>query len=158
MSDRYLLAKDIVNGQEGKAFATIDGRNEELFYATKVNADFEFLKKSFKVIGHRGEQNKTNGWKGTGTLSIYSITSLYKKMAEDYAKHGIVPYFDLTVTNEDPTSTVGKQTVVLRNVCPDKINLANLDVDSEGLKEDIGFTFDDFDILDEFGRPVNFQD
>lgn len=158
MSDRYLLAKDIVNGQEGKAFATIDGRNEELFYVKKVDADFEFTKKSFKVAGKRGEQNKTTGWKGTGTMTIYSITTIYKKMAENYAKNGIVPYFDITVTNEDPTSTVGKQTVVLRNVCPDKVKLALFDVESEGLEEDIGFTFDDFDILDEFGRPVNFQD
>jgi len=156
MSDKYLLARDIVNGQEGKGFITENGRNEELFYGKKVTADFDFNKKSFKVLGHRGEQNKVTGWKGSGTLSIYSITTRFKKMAENYAKNGIVPYFDLTVTNNDPTATVGKQTVILRNCCPDKINLANLDAESEGLEEDISYTFDDFDILDEFGLPVNF--
>ena len=71
-----------------------------------------------------------------------------------YAKEGKDTYFDVTIVNNDPTSTIGKQTVVLYNCNVDSLILAKLNTDAETLDEDIDFTFDDFDILDEFGNPT----
>ncbi|RHW56635.1 phage portal protein, partial [Clostridium botulinum] len=71
-----------------------------------------------------------------------------------YMKEGIDTYFDMTVVNEDPTSTVGKQTTVLKNCNLDECPMALLDVDSDSLEEEIGFTFDDVDLLDKFSKPV----
>jgi hypothetical protein len=71
-----------------------------------------------------------------------------------YMKTGIDTYFDLQVTNEDPTSTVGKQTIVLKDCNLDEVSMAMFDVDTEVLEEDMSFTFDDVDLLDKFGKPV----
>ena len=71
-----------------------------------------------------------------------------------YAKNGKDTYFDLTIVNEDPTSSIGKQTVTLYNCNIDSVILAKLDTDSDSLEEDLDFTFDDFDILDSFGNPI----
>ena len=59
----------------------------------------------------------------------------------------------MTVVNEEPASSIGKQTVVLYNCNIDSVILAKLDTDSDSLEEDLDFTFDDFDILDSFGNP-----
>ncbi len=72
----------------------------------------------------------------------------------DYIKNGKDVYFDIQVVNEDPTSLLGKQTTVLKNVNLDSVIMAQFDVDSDALEEDIDFTFDDVDILDEFNKPV----
>lgn len=84
------------------------------------------------------------------------MTTEYRKMALKYAKTGVDTNFQMTITNEDPTSSIGAQTIVLYNVNIDSTDLAKLDVDAEVLDEEVAFTFDDFDILDEFGRPVSF--
>jgi len=82
------------------------------------------------------------------------VTSRFRQMAAKYAKTGQDTYFNITIVNDDPTSTVGKQTVVLYNCNIDNVVLARLDTESDVLEDDIDFTFDDFDILDSFGNPV----
>lgn len=150
----FFRAGDAISGQEGRAYATIGGNIEEMFYAKNIEATAEKKKAALKVLGKRGEQNKATGWAGTGSMTLYYATSLFRKMMLEYIKTGKDTYFDLTVINDDPSSTLGKQTVVLRNVNLDSVVMAKVDVDSEHLEEDVDFTFDDVDILDEFGIPI----
>lgn len=153
MSD-FLKFSDTISGTEAKGFITVDGRNEELFYAKKLDSTVEKSKKSGKTLGNRAEQNKAAGWKGTGTLTVYYVSSLFREMMIQYIKTGKDVYFDMTVSNEDATSTVGKQTVVLKRCNFDKVSMAMFDVESEALEEDMAFTFEDVDLLDKFKKPV----
>ena len=150
----FLKAGDIISGQEGKITAVIDGVVEVLGYVKSAEGTMEKQKSEIKVLGHRGTQHKTTGWSGSGSMNLYYITSIFRKMALKYAKTGVDTSFDLTVENNDPGSTVGKQTVVFYGCNTDSTTLAKLDVDNTELDEDLDFTFDDFDILDEFGKPV----
>jgi len=150
----FLKAGDIISGQEGKATATINGSVELMAYVKNIEATFEKQKSEIRVLGHRGTQHKTTGWAGSGSMNLYYITSLFREMALKYAKTGIDTSIDITIENNDPTSTVGKQTVVLYGCNFDSTIIAKLDVDNTELDEDIDFTFDDFDILDKFGKPV----
>ncbi|MEW9093942.1 MAG: phage tail tube protein [Clostridiaceae bacterium] len=150
----FFKAEDTISGQEARAYITIEGRNEELFYAKKIESKVEKQKTEIKTLGRRGTQNKAAGWKGTGTLTVYYATSLFRELMLKYMKDGIDTYFDLAVTNEDPTSNIGKQTIVLKNCNLDEVSMAMFDVDSEVLEEDMSFTFEDVDILDKFNKPV----
>lgn len=149
-----LRSGDTISGQEGKATATINGSVQDLFFLKTIEATFEKTKAEVKAIGKRGVQQKGTGWAGTGSMTLYYMTTVFRKMALSYAKTGKDMYFNITVVNDDPTSTVGKQTVVLYNCNIDSVLLAKLDTESDVLDEDIDFTFDDFDILDEFGNPI----
>lgn len=150
----YLKAGDTISGQEARAFITINGRNEELFYAKKLESKVEKKKTQIMTLGKRGEQNKAAGWSGSGTLTVYYVTSLFRQLMIKYIKTGVDTYFDMTVTNEDPTSTIGKQTIVLKDCNLDEVAMASFDVEAEVLEEDMGFTFDDVDLLDKFNKPV----
>lgn len=72
----------------------------------------------------------------------------------EYIKTGKDTYFDIQVINEDPTSSIGKQTTVLKFVNLDEAFMAKVDVDSEYLDEGASFTYEDVDILDSFGKPI----
>ena len=87
-------------------------------------------------------------------MTLYYMTSTFRKLAIQYAKTGVDTYIDITVVNNDPGSSVGKQTIVLYNCNVDSVILAKLDVEADTLDESIDFTFDDVDMLDEFGNPV----
>ena len=54
------------------------------------------------------------------------------------------------MTNEDPTSTVGRQTVVLLDCNLDNGTLVKFDADGEYLDEDIEGTFEDFTMPETF--------
>jgi hypothetical protein len=150
----FLRAGDTISGQEGKATSVIDGNVQDMFYVKTLEATFEKTKAELKTLGKRGIQHKGTGWSGSGSMTIYYVTSIFRKMALKYAKTGKDTYFNITIVNEDPTSTIGKQTIVLYNCNIDSVILAKLDTESDVLDEDIDFTFDDFDILDSFGNPV----
>ena len=155
---RYLKAGDTVSGQEAVAKMTVknpDGTSsiEDMFFAKNLSASCEINKTAVKTLGKRGEQHKPNGWNGTGSMSIFYVTSLFRKMAMQYIKTGIPVYFDIMVTNNDPASSVGSQTTVLKNCSMDSVVLAKFDVESDVLDEDIDFTFDDAEIFDEFAAP-----
>lgn len=151
---KTLKASDIPAGSEATAYIEMNGKIEEFFYAKSIEATSEFNKAEVKVMGRRGVQNKPTGWTGTGSMTIYYITSIFRQMALKYAKEGILPAFKLVVTNEDKGTTIGKQTVVLYDCVLDSVNLIKFDVESDALDEDLDFTFSDFDILDSFGNPV----
>lgn len=150
----FLKAGDTISGQEARAYTIINGQVEEMFYAKNLEATAEKNKAEIKTLSKRGVQQKATGWTGTGSMTIYYATSKFRKMMLEYIKNGKDIYFDIQVINEDPTSTLGKQTTVLKNVNLDSVVMAQFDVDSDALEEDIDFTFDDVDILDEFNTPV----
>lgn len=150
----FFKADDTISGQEARAYTTINGQVEEMFYAKNLEATAEKNKSEIKTLGKRGTQHKATGWSGSGSMTIYYATSMFRKMMLEYIKNGKDIYFDIQVINEDPTSSIGKQTTVLKNVNLDSVVMAQFDVDSDALEEDIDFTYDDVDILDEFGKPI----
>jgi len=155
MADKILLAQDTISGQEGTATINYNGQIETLFYLKELEANVEKNKESVKTLGKRGEQHKATGWTGSGSMTIYYTTSLFRKIMMEYVKKGLDAYFTITITNEDPTSSIGKQTTVLYNCNLDEVVIAKLAVDDSVLDEDVSFTFDDFDILEAFTTPTN---
>ena len=55
----YLNSEDVVNGGEGRAYAKINGNNEEMFMAKSVEATVEKTKADIKSIGRRMVGHKT---------------------------------------------------------------------------------------------------
>lgn len=150
-----LNAADVISGNEGRATVVLNGKVENLFFIKSVEATMEKNKAEVKTVGSRATKHKTTGWSGTGSLTIYYMTSIFRKLAVEYAKTGKDVYFTLTVVNEDAGSTVGKQTTVLYNCNFDNTIIAKLDVESDAMDESLDFTFEDLDLLDEFGAPIN---
>lgn len=149
----YLKANDIISGSEATAYLTINKENELMFYATSLTATATKEKISLKTLGKRATQYKTNGWKGSGKMTIYYATSRFRQLMCDYIANGIETPFSIMVTNEDPTSSLGKEEVVLKNVTLNSVIMASFDVSADVLSEEISFTFDEIELLSSFSSP-----
>lgn len=145
-----LQAEDAVNGREGVATAEINGQIVELMELANITVTVEKNKTEFKAMGTRNTQNKATGWTGTGSANVRYVSSRFAKMIEDYVKTGKDTYFTIVVTNEDPSSRTGKQVIQVLGCNLDSIDIAKLDIDTDVLDQDINFTFNDFNILQEF--------
>ena len=147
-----LQAEDAVNGREGVATAEIDGEVIELMELANINVKIEKTKAEFKAMGTRNTQNKTTGWKGTGSANVRYLSTRWAKLMLKYVKQGIDTYFTIVVTNEDPGSATGKQVIQVLGCNLDSLDIAKLDIDSDILDQDIDFTFNDFNVLEEFNK------
>lgn len=153
----YLKAGDVVNGKEGSVYANIDGRLINMLEIKKLEAKVEKEKTDIPVLGFRGMQTKAKGYKGTGSVTAYYVSSEMRKLMLKYMNEGIDTYFVIIVTNEDPNTSIGKQQVMLQNVNIDSVLLAKVDIDADNLEEDFDFTFDSGVMLDSFVRPSYFD-
>ena len=149
----YLKAGDTISGREGTAFLTINGQNFQMFELKNIEASIELIKTEVQTLGKRQTQNKLSGATGTGSMTIHKVTSRYAKMAVDYLKTGKMRVITIKVTNNDPQSSIGRQTTLLKGVSLDTITIAKLDVEADALDEDVDFTFDDADLLEQFKTP-----
>ena len=150
---KTLNAPDTISGKEGRAYAKIDGNNEDLFMAKTIEASVEKAKSEVKAIGKRMTGHKTTGGNGTGSMTLYYLTPLFRQLVKRWKETGVDIYFDMVVENEDPSSAAGKQSILLIGCNLDSVVQAKLDGDSDDpLDEDIDFTFEDFDILTPFNQ------
>jgi len=152
----YLLARDTIHGAAGKAFITVEGQVRELFAAKKIEAKGNIADSDMKVIGTKKIQSKKGGVKLTGTGTMYYVTSDYAKMLEQYIHTGVLPYFNMQLTNDDAASSIGVQTVALYNCqLTGDIPIVTLDDSSDMLTFDFSFTFEDYEVLSCFnGQPA----
>lgn len=145
-------AKDAISGSLAECFIIIGDSRYNFMQAINLEANFEKTKTEIPILGKTGKGNKATGWKGTGSATFHFNTSIFRKMMKQYKDTGEDVYFDIQVTNEDPTSSVGRQTIILKDCNIDGGILAKFDADEEYLDEDMDFTFEDFEMPETFAN------
>ena len=150
MARNVMHAKDTVSASLAECYVTLEGKRYNLMQAINLEANFEKNKTEVPILGKTGKGNKATGWTGTGSAPFHYNTSVFRMLMYRYKETGEDVYFDIQVTNEDPTSAVGRQTVILKDCNVDGGILAKFDADAEYLDEDMDFTFEDFEIPEQF--------
>lgn len=151
----YLLAKDTVNGAEGKIFVTIDGKNIEVACMRNITTNAEIQSNDMRVIGTRTIQNKNNGAKLTGTGNIYYGTNLFTDMVLQYIQTGVMPEFDIQITNNDPATSIGTQSIAYYGcTLTGTIPLSILNDEEAMLNYDFNFAYTRVARLQSFRDPA----
>ncbi len=151
-----MKAKDTVFAALAECYVTIGTRRYNFMQAINLEAKLEKNKTEVPILGKTGKGNKAAGWKGTGKATFHYNTSIFRSMMLQYKETGQDVYFEIQITNDDPTSAVGRQTIVL---CDCNINggvLAKFDADGEYLDEEMDFTFEDFKMPETFAPLPGF--
>ena len=143
-------ARDAISGKMASCFVTIGDKRYNFMQAINFEANFERTKTEVPILGRTGTGNKSTGWKGTGSATFHYNTSIFREMMLKYKDTGEDVYFEIQVTNDDPTSAAGRQTVVFMDCNIDGGILAKFDADGEYLDEELNFTFEDFKMPETF--------
>ena len=150
-------AKDAVSASLAECFVTIEGNRYNFMQALNLEASIEKTKSEIPILGRTGNGNKTTGWKGSGSATFHYNTSIFREQLYRYKETGQDVYFDIQITNEDPTSSVGRQTIILKDCNVDGGILAKFDADAEYLDEDLDFTFEDWEMPEQFSHLQGMQ-
>lgn len=143
-------AKDTITASLAECFVTIDGTRYNFMQAINLEASVEKTKTEVPILGKTGKGNKSTGWKGTGSATFHYNTSIFRELLLKFKETGEDMYFDIQITNYDPTSAVGRQTTILKDVNVDGGLVAKFDADGEYLDEDMDFTFEDWEMPEKF--------
>ena len=151
MADNVIMkGRDTVFAGLAQCFVTIEGRRYNFMQAINLEANFEKNKIKVPILGKTGKGNKASGWSGTGSATFHYNTSIFRELMVRYKDTGEDVYFEIQISNEDPTSAVGRQTMILMDCNTDGGILAKFDADGDYLDEDMDFTFEDFKMPETF--------
>lgn len=145
-----MLAKDVLSAKLAECYVTIGDKRYNFMQALNVEAKADKTKKEVPILGKMTVGNRSVGMKCTGKAKFYFNTSIFREAMEHFKNTGEDLYFDMQITNEDPTSQAGRQTVTLINCNLDSVILAKFDAEGDNLTEDIDFTFDDWNLPEKF--------
>ena len=145
-------AKDTISAALAECYVTIEGKRYQLMQAIRLEAKFQREKAQIPILGRPGRGNKTTGWRGRGTARFHYNSSLFRELMYRYKSTGEDVYFDIQVTNDDPTSSAGRQTIILKDCNIDGGVLTKFDAGADYLDEDLEFTFEDFEMPEAFAE------
>lgn len=145
-----MKGKDAISAKLAECFVTIEGSRYNFMQMINFEASFEKNKTEVPILGKTGIGNKATGWKGSGSATAHYNQSIFRTLLQRYKDTGEDVYFEIQVTNDDPTSAAGRQTIVFMDCNTDGGILAKFDADGEYLDEDIDFTFEDFKMPEQF--------
>lgn len=147
---RTMNGKDAISGSKAECFVTIENRRYNFMQIINFESGMEKTKTEVPILGKVSKGNKATGCKYTFKGTAHYNQSIMRKLLYRFKELGEDIYFDIQVTNEDPTSSVGRQTIIHKDCNLDSGILAKFDADAEYLDEEISGTFEDWEMPEEF--------
>ena len=149
-NNAIMNAGDAVSGSLASCFVTINGRRYNFMILTEFESKWEVNIADVPILGKVGMGHKAAGGKGTWSGAAHYNQSRIREVANEYQRTGKMPYFEIQVTNEDPTSVVGRQTITHSGCLFDSVVLAKFQAGEDVLSEDLSGTFDTWDMPEKF--------
>lgn len=145
-----MKARDTISAKLAECFITINGNRYNFMQMIDFEAKIDKTKTKVPILGKIMESNKTVGLSGTFSGTAHYNQSIFRQALLDYKNTGVDTYFEIQVTNDDPESSAGRQTIVFLDCNTDGGILSKFDADGEYLDEEIEGTFEDFKMPESF--------
>lgn len=152
-----MKGKNAPFGSMAECFITIDGKRYNFMSFTKFESKTENSNVDIPILGQTTTEHKHAGSKGTWSGTAYYNQSVFRKIADKFQKTGVSTYFEIQTTNEDPSSGLGRQTIILHNCLMDSFVLAKFEAGESVLEEELSGTFDSWDMPEEFTPMDGFE-
>ena len=147
---QIMHAREAVSAPLAECYITLEGTRYNFMQAINLEATMEKNKTEVPILGKSGKGNKATGWSGSGSATFHYNVSIFRKVMQKFKETGEDIYFDIQVTNEDKTSTVGRQTVILKDCNIDSVLLTKFDAGGEYHEDEVDCTFEDWEMPEEF--------
>lgn len=146
----FMESRDAISGSLAECFVTIDGNRYNFMQLYEFESQYEINIVDVPILGQVNKGHKPAGGQGTWSGTAHYNQSVLREIAYKYQTTGVIQYFDIQVTNEDPTSSIGRQTVIHKNCLMDKYTLAKYSADEDLLSEEVSGTFEKWEMPEKF--------
>jgi hypothetical protein len=114
------------------------GKRFRLFNARKVEATASVDTAEVKVLGDVVTRHKATGVTYQISMTVYKVSDMFDDFIQTFARTGVMPTFDLQVTEYDPATSIGTSGYIYRDCVIDgDIRLSGLDADGDFIEQDI---------------------
>lgn len=146
-----MAARNAPSSKMAECYITIDNNRYNFMSAINVEVNFEKNKTEVPILGRMNKGHKSTSSSITGSGEFHKNTSIWNEIAYKFQETGEDFYFDMQITNYDPTTEIGRQTIMLYGCNFDSVTLAAFDADSDDvLTESLDFTAERFEMPEKY--------
>lgn len=128
---KVMDSNDAVNGKFAEVFVTIDDNRYNVLSCRNFEGTVNINTEEVPRIGAVVTGHKATAAVISFSMTVYKVTEMFDDLVEKFIKTGVLPRFDIQVSNDDPAAGVGRTTKVFNNCTLDGDVLQAL-VDAEG--------------------------
>ncbi len=156
MANVTMKARDTIAAKLAECFITIGPHRYNFMNMIDMELKLEKTKVKVPRLGAIMVGHKSCGMEGTFSGKAHYNQSVLRQALIDYKNSGEDTYFEMQITNDDPTSDAGRQTIIVYDCNTDGGILAKFDADGEYLDEEIEGTFEDMSMPESFANLNGF--
>jgi hypothetical protein len=156
MNNVTMKAKDTISAKLAQCFITIGSNRYNFMQMIDMEAKVEKTKATVPRLGAIMLGHKSVGMEGTFSGTAHYNQSVMRQALLDFKETGEDVYFEMQISNDDPGSAAGQQTIILYDCNTDGGVLAKFDADGEYLDEEIEGTFEDMSMPKSFTQLDGF--
>lgn len=133
-----VMPADVPNAKFATAFCTIGGRRYAMLNAKSVEVTASVTNADVPRLGSMVVGKKPVGLEIKITMTVYKVSEMFDKLIEQFKDTGVMPTFELQITNEDPASSIGRSEKIYRDCVIDgDVMLSMFDADGEYIEQEI---------------------
>ena len=150
----YMPANDAPSAKLAMAYVTIDGNRYALLMAKNFEGKMNVETKEVPTLGRTVKGVKAVGASIKFSMTVYKVTEIFDELVERYKNTGLLPTFDLQVSNEDPATTIGRSSKIYTDCVIDgDVLLSMFDADGDFVEQTIEGYAQDFTRPEKYSNP-----
>lgn len=151
MANTTMNTQDAVSANFAECFVTLNNTRYSMLMAKEFEGKAsittaEVPRLGSVVIGHKAQTVVLSF-----SMTIYKCTEIFDDIMDQFIQTGVMPTFDIQVSNEDPSTSVGRSTKIFTNCVLDgDVMLSMFNAEGEFVEQSIeGF-------CDSYTRPEKY--
>lgn len=150
----YMPANDAPSAKLATCFVTLNDRRYAMLMAKDFEANLNVETKEVPALGRTIKGVKPTGGTIKFKMTVYHCTEIFDEIVEAYKNTGVMPTFDIQVTNEDPATSVGRSTKIYTDCILDgDVLLSMFDADGDFIEQSIEGYAQDFTRPEKYANP-----
>lgn len=151
----YMPFNDAPSAKLATCFVTIGNRRYSMLMAKDFEANMNVETKEVPTLGRTIKGVKPVGGTIKWKMTVYHCTEIFDEIVEKYKNTGLMPTFDIQVTNEDKATSVGRSTKIYTDCIIDgDVLLSMFDADGEFVEQTIEGYAQDFSRPEKYKNPT----
>lgn len=146
--------QDAVSANYAECYVTLDGNRYCMLMAKEFEAKASINTKEVYRLGNPVVGHKAQTVALAFSMTIYKCTEIFDDVMERFIKTGVMPTFDIQVSNEDPASSVGRSTKSYNDCVLDgDVLLSMFNAEGDFIEQSIEGFCDSFTRSEKFSNP-----
>ncbi len=134
----YFDPQDAPSSKWGEAYVTVKGNRYSYFNAKDCEVTANIETKEVPMLNRTVKGRKPVGMEVKITMTVYKCSEHFDDIVTEFKNTGVLPTFDLQVSNEDPASAMGRSSKIYNDCVIDgDVLLSMLKADGDYIEQKI---------------------